>query len=59
LDLPAFTIGRYPVTVGQYRAFIDAGGYGEQRYWTKAGWQKKGGRRLDGARQLARPDLDR
>ena len=34
-----YAIGKYPVTVGQYRAFIDAGGYREQRYWTQAGWQ--------------------
>jgi formylglycine-generating enzyme required for sulfatase activity len=26
-------------TVGQYRAFINAGGYRERRYWTRAGGQ--------------------
>ncbi len=34
-----FQIGKYPITVAQYQAFVDAGGYAEQRYWTKAGWE--------------------
>jgi hypothetical protein len=33
-----FGIGRFPVTNGQYRAFIDDGGYGEKTWWSKAGW---------------------
>ena len=36
-----FAISRYPVTVAQYQAFVDAGGYGEKRFWTDAGWQWK------------------
>ncbi|MBN1120045.1 MAG: formylglycine-generating enzyme family protein [Anaerolineae bacterium] len=36
-----YAIGRYPVTVGQYRAFVDAGGYREDRWWTDAGWQRR------------------
>lgn len=32
-----YAIGKYPVTVGQYRFFVDAGGYGEPRWWTQAG----------------------
>ncbi|MCP4699390.1 MAG: SUMF1/EgtB/PvdO family nonheme iron enzyme [Gammaproteobacteria bacterium] len=38
LRLDAFRIARYPVTVAQYRAFMDAGGYDEERWWTKPGW---------------------
>jgi formylglycine-generating enzyme required for sulfatase activity len=34
-----FRISRYPVTVAQYQAFVEAGGYKEQRYWTGAGWK--------------------
>jgi formylglycine-generating enzyme required for sulfatase activity len=34
-----FQISRYPITVGQYRCFIDTGGYGQKKFWTKAGWQ--------------------
>src|ERR1019366_113372 len=30
---------RYLVTVAQYQAFVEAGGYREAKYWTKAGWQ--------------------
>ena len=40
-----FRIGRYPVTNGQYRAFIDDDGYRERRWWSDGGWawlQEKG-----------------
>lgn len=33
LELPAFWIAKYPVTNCQYRTFIDAGGYAEERWW--------------------------
>jgi formylglycine-generating enzyme required for sulfatase activity len=35
----AYRLSRYPVTVAQYQAFVEAGGYHEAKYWTKAGWQ--------------------
>jgi len=38
LDLPAFWIGRYPLTNAQYRPFLAAGGYDQERYWTAEGW---------------------
>ncbi len=44
LDQPspwAFHIARYPVTNKQYRRFVDAGGYTEQRWWSKEGWQQR------------------
>jgi formylglycine-generating enzyme required for sulfatase activity len=31
-----YWMGRYPVTVAQFRAFVDAGGYGKQVYWPEA-----------------------
>jgi formylglycine-generating enzyme required for sulfatase activity len=34
----SYWIGRYPVTVGEYRAFIEAGCYEKRRYWTTLGW---------------------
>jgi formylglycine-generating enzyme required for sulfatase activity len=40
-DLPGFWIARYPLTVAQYRAFIDGGGYQNKDYWTKQGWNWK------------------
>ncbi len=33
VDVEAFRISRYPITNAQYRCFIEAGGYKEQRYW--------------------------
>ncbi|MFZ4701927.1 MAG: formylglycine-generating enzyme family protein, partial [Candidatus Methylumidiphilus sp.] len=33
LDLPKFKISRYPVTNSQFQAFIDAGGYQDERWW--------------------------
>ena len=39
-----YRIGRYPVTNNEYRRFIEAGGYQEQRWWTDNGWQNKGNR---------------
>ena len=38
VTLDAYLIGRYPVTVGQYRAFVAAGGYHHRRFWTETGW---------------------
>ena len=39
--LPAYRIGKYPVTNAQYRRFVEDGGYTEKwrTCWTKAGWQ--------------------
>jgi iron(II)-dependent oxidoreductase len=41
VDLPAYQIGKYQVTRGEYRRFIDDGGYAEPRYWSPEGWQWK------------------
>jgi gamma-glutamyl hercynylcysteine S-oxide synthase len=38
VDLSTYWIDRYPVTRGAYQAFIDAGGYKHQRWWSDAGW---------------------
>lgn len=35
-----YAIGTCPITVGLYRAFIEAGGYQQQRFWTQVGWQE-------------------
>lgn len=39
--LPTFYMAQYPVTVAQYEAFVEDGGYKNPAYWTKAGWQWK------------------
>jgi formylglycine-generating enzyme required for sulfatase activity len=38
VTLASYYIGKYPVTVGAYRAFVGAEGYQRRRYWTETGW---------------------
>ncbi len=38
IDLPAFRIDRVPVSNQQYAAFVEAGGYLQQRWWHPTGW---------------------
>ncbi len=38
LDLTPFWIDRYPVTNGEFAAFIEAGGYSTRAYWSESGW---------------------
>lgn len=33
-----YRISRYPITIGQYQRFVQAGGYHDSRHWTAAGW---------------------
>src|SRR3954465_3475924 len=39
VDLPAFFIDTVPVSNAAYRAFVEAGGYDDERLWDAAGWQ--------------------
>ena len=39
--LPAYAIGRYPVTNAEFKRFIDDDGCTTQAYWTEAGWKQK------------------
>ena len=41
VTLPAYRIGKYPVTVAQFRRFVDDHGYTTEKYWTPAGWQQR------------------
>jgi gamma-glutamyl hercynylcysteine S-oxide synthase len=41
VDVPAFEIDRYMVTNGAFRAFIDAGGYREPKWWSEQDWAWK------------------
>ena len=36
--LSEYQIGRYPVTVGEYRLFVEAGGYEAERFWQAGGF---------------------
>ncbi len=36
--LDTYCIDRYPITCGQYRRFIEAGGYKNNQWWSDAGW---------------------
>ncbi len=38
LSLDEFWIAKYPITVQQYRVFIQKGGYNQEQYWTPKGW---------------------
>jgi formylglycine-generating enzyme required for sulfatase activity/class 3 adenylate cyclase len=42
LFLPAYQVGKYPVTNTEYARFIEAGGYQDKSWWTEAGWQEVG-----------------
>lgn len=39
--VPAFQIGKYEVTRGEYRRFMEAGGYRDPQYWSPEGWKWK------------------
>lgn len=38
IDVPAFRIGRVPVTNAEYAGFIADGGYAQRRWWSDRGW---------------------
>jgi iron(II)-dependent oxidoreductase len=38
VDLPAYWIDTVPVTNAAFQAFIEAGGYDDERLWSAAGW---------------------
>jgi formylglycine-generating enzyme required for sulfatase activity len=43
-----YWIDQYPVTNEKYRAFIVAGGYGNQAYWSAEGWKWKTANNITG-----------
>jgi iron(II)-dependent oxidoreductase len=38
VELPAFRIGRVPVTNAEWQGFVDDGGYEQPRWWSERGW---------------------
>ena len=41
VEVPAFEIGKHEVTRGQFRRFMEAGGYENPKYWSADGWRWK------------------
>lgn len=41
VEVPAFRIGRVPVTNAEWQQFIDDGGYREPRWWSRRGWEHR------------------
>jgi iron(II)-dependent oxidoreductase len=39
VDVQTFRIGRVPVTNGEWRQFVDDGGYRQPQWWSARGWQ--------------------
>jgi hypothetical protein len=39
--VPPYKLSKFPVTYSQYELFVEAGGYKNQAYWTKLGWEWK------------------
>jgi len=46
-DVPAFRAARFLVSNGEFREFVDAGGYREKRWWTEEGWSWRRYRRAE------------
>lgn len=47
IDVPAFEIDRYMVTNGEYRAFVEAGGYRERALWNDKDWAWKEAQQIE------------
>ena len=46
VEIPAFRIGRVPVTNAEWQAFIADGGYENPRWWSTEGWAHREGEQL-------------
>ena len=54
-EFPALEMGRYPVTVDEYKVFVESGGYSDER-WRNAGWFGEEKALRDWERQLEHPN---
>lgn len=52
--IPAFSIAAQPVSLAQFLAFVESGGYRDARYWSPAGWQWINSRAAQHPRHLRR-----
>lgn len=46
VDVPAFELGRFPVTNAEWAGFVADGGYDEPRWWSPRGWAHRREARL-------------
>jgi iron(II)-dependent oxidoreductase len=51
VDLDAYRIARYPVTVGEYQQFLEHGGYAEPKWWK----ERRRRRPVGSTRGMGRP----
>jgi formylglycine-generating enzyme required for sulfatase activity len=53
MTLPPFSVGRYPVTNAEFKHFLDADGYKDDRWWTPEGliWKQGGANAHESALQ--------
>ncbi|MEK6304362.1 MAG: SUMF1/EgtB/PvdO family nonheme iron enzyme [Acidobacteriota bacterium] len=56
VDLPDFRIDAYPVTAGEYAAFIEARGYQTRSLWSDEGWEWKEANKIDCPEYWSRSD---
>ncbi|MEM7012240.1 MAG: NACHT domain-containing protein [Verrucomicrobiota bacterium] len=47
-----YAIGKYPVTIAQFGAFMKAGGYETKEFWTKDGWEWREEEGIHGPREF-------
>ena len=47
-----YRLSRYPITVAQYRCFVEAKGYQTEKWWTKAGWRWRKQKNITGPREF-------
>jgi formylglycine-generating enzyme required for sulfatase activity len=53
VELPPFAIGRFPVTNAEWKLFMEAGGYKDERWWDTAAAQawRRGESTVEGPKQ--------
>jgi iron(II)-dependent oxidoreductase len=47
VEVPSFFIDRFPVTNGQFLAFMEDGGYAKRAHWAEEGWAFRQAERLE------------